>query len=112
MFGSVPKEGKSFSCAVAAHSQAMHHSSELHAPEVEYKPPPEARKKGAIIGSAPKLNPEGILTAAREAKAREEAQKRKVSSTFPPHGTSSLSSLVLKLPRAPCSCSSTSMMPI
>lgn len=52
--------------------------SSLHAPEVEYKPPPEAKKRGAVIGSAPKLNPEGVLAAAREAKAKEKEQQRLV----------------------------------
>ena len=47
----------------------------LHAPEIEYKPPPEAKKRGAVIGSAAKLNPEGILAAAREAKIKEKEQE-------------------------------------
>ena len=53
-------------------------AAQLHAPEVDYKPPPEAKKRGAIIGSAPKLNPEGILAAAREAQAKAEEQRRAV----------------------------------
>ena len=65
--------------AVAANSRAVQHKDELHAPELEYQPPVETRKKGAVIGSSAKLNPEGILAAAREAKAREEAQQRTVN---------------------------------
>ena len=57
---------------------ALGNSEALHAPEVEYRPPPDARKRGAVIGSAPKLNPEGIQAAAREAQAKEELQRRKV----------------------------------
>ena len=34
-------------------------------------------KRGAVIGAAPKLNPEGILAAAREEKAKKEAAARK-----------------------------------
>lgn len=48
---------------------------------MEYKPPLEAKKRGAVIGSAPKLNPEGLLAAAREAEAKaKEELKRKVFS--------------------------------
>lgn len=41
---------------------------------MEYQPPPEARRRGAVIGSAAKLNPEGVLEAAKEA-AREAVRK-------------------------------------
>ena len=56
--------------------------SSLHAPEIEYKPPPDAKKRGAIIGSAAKLNPEGVLAAVREAKAKEKEQQRLVRHMF------------------------------
>ncbi len=40
--------------------------------EAEYRPPPEAKKRGAIIGCAAKIDPEALK--AKEAKAREQAK--------------------------------------
>lgn len=73
-------------------------TADLHAPEVEYRPPPEAKKRGAVIGSAPKLNPEGILAAAREAKEREEQLKRKVRTLA--QSIYKVSARILKIPFA------------
>ena len=51
--------------------------SALHAPEL--KPAPAAaQKRGAIIGSAPQLNAQGLLAAAELAKEREAAKLKKV----------------------------------
>ena len=51
--------------------------SSLHAPEL--KPAPEAvKKRGAIIGSAPQLNAQGLLAAAELAKEREAAKLKQV----------------------------------
>ncbi len=38
---------------------------------------PQQQRRGAVIGAAPKLNPEGILAAAREEKARKDAAAKK-----------------------------------
>lgn len=51
----------------------------LQAPELQYRAPAEGRRRGAVIGSAAKLNPEGVLAAAKEAEAREEARRKQVS---------------------------------
>lgn len=47
----------------------------LHAPEVTIKAP-SAKKKGAVIGSAPKLSHEGLVAAAKAAEDRAAAEKR------------------------------------
>lgn len=64
----------------AAVSQQHQMLSDLHAPEITYeiKKAP-AKKQGAVIGSAPKLNPEGLLAAARAAEEREQKQRVLVS---------------------------------
>ncbi|KAK9840504.1 hypothetical protein WJX74_010975 [Apatococcus lobatus] len=68
--------------------------SALHAPEIQLKPlvaapaatsaagaggtsKPQQAKRGAVIGAAPKLNPEGLLAAAREEKAKKDAAAKK-----------------------------------
>ena len=79
--------------SAAATASSTHSMSTLHAPEIEYKPPSNAKKRGAVIGSAPKLNPEGVLAAVREAKAKEGELKRKVQ--VPP--TACLSVYILLL---------------
>lgn len=59
----------------------QHHGlADLHAPEVTYKVKnaPAAKKRGAVIGSAPKLNAEGLLAAARAAQEKEERQRAQV----------------------------------
>ncbi len=64
----------------------QHHSlADLHAPEVTYevKKAPVARKRGAVIGSAPKLNAEGLLAAARAAQEKEDRQRAQVRSAGP-----------------------------
>ena len=70
--------------AAASHTDAQQHSlAELHAPEAAYelKPAPAAaRKKGAIIGSAPQLSSEGLMAAARLAQAKELHRKMQVRS--------------------------------
>ena len=47
----------------------------LHAPEVTIKAP-AAKKKGAVIGSAPKLSHEGLVAAAKAAEDKAAAEKR------------------------------------
>ena len=47
----------------------------LHAPEVTVKAP-SAKKKGAVIGSAPKLSHEGLVAAAKAAEEKAVAEKR------------------------------------
>ena len=47
----------------------------LHAPEVTIKAP-SAKKKGAVIGSAPKLSHEGLVAAAKAAEEKAAAEKR------------------------------------
>ena len=47
----------------------------LHAPEVTIKAP-SAKKKGAVIGSAPKLSHEGLVAAAKAAEDKAAAEKR------------------------------------
>ena len=55
--------------------------SSLHAPEL--KPAPEAvKKRGAIIGSAPQLNAQGLLAAAELAKEREAAKLKQVLNPY------------------------------
>ena len=55
--------------------------SSLHAPEL--KPAPEAvKKRGAIIGSAPQLNAQGLLAAAELAKEREAAKLKQVLNLY------------------------------
>lgn len=60
----------------AAQQQSL---ADLQAPEATYqiKKAP-AKKRGAIIGSAPKLNSEGLLAAARAAQEKEERQRAQV----------------------------------
>jgi hypothetical protein len=57
----------------------------LTAPEVNYEPPkdPAARKKGAVIGAAPVLNPEGLLAAAHIAQEKELLRKQQVGLLLP-----------------------------
>jgi hypothetical protein len=74
-------------CAAASAQSSIHSYQQLHAPEIEYKAPPEARKRGAMIGAAAKLNPEGVQIAAREARARELHLKRLVPFPPPPQHT-------------------------
>lgn len=52
---------------------------------MNYEPPkdPAARKKGAVIGAAPVLNPEGLLAAAHIAQEKELLRKQQV---MPPIG--------------------------
>ena len=68
--------------AVAAQTAGLRTLQDLHAPEVQYRPPPDAKKRGAVIGSAAKLNAASMLDAkaakAQEAKAKLEAERRKV----------------------------------
>ncbi len=67
--------------AAVIHQHQHQQLSNLHAPEVVMykikKAPP--KKRGAIIGSAPKLNSEGLLAAARAAQEKEQKQKALVS---------------------------------
>lgn len=65
------------------HALQQQSLGDLHAPEATYeiKKAP-AKKKGAVIGSAPKLNSEGLLAAARAAQEKEERQKAQVSRHF------------------------------
>ena len=60
---------ESTSAAVAA-AQSMEH---LHAPEVTVKAT-AVKKKGAVIGSAPKLSHEGLVAAARAAEEKAAAE--------------------------------------
>jgi len=50
--------------------------AELHAPEVAYQPrAAPARRRGAVIGSAPQLNAQGLLEQVALNKQREDAQR-------------------------------------
>lgn len=60
---------ESTSAAVAA-AQSLEH---LHAPEVTVKAAP-VKKKGAVIGSAPKLSHEGLVAAAKAAEEKAAAE--------------------------------------
>ena len=54
----------------------------LTAPEVSYEPLAQAgavKRRGAIIGSAPKLNAEGLIAAAELAREKEAARLKQVS---------------------------------
>lgn len=46
----------------------------MQAPKVDYQPPPQAKKRGAVIGSAAQIDPEALK--AKEAKAKEEARAK------------------------------------
>jgi hypothetical protein len=87
-----------------AHVSQQQSLGDLHAPEATYqiKKAP-AKKRGAVIGSAPKLNSEGLLAAARAAKEKEERQKAQVGGDFfltqPVHQRSALTSEYWHLPR-------------
>ena len=52
----------------------------LSAPEVSYEPLAKApvRRQGAIIGSAPKLNAQGLIAAAELAREKEAARLKQV----------------------------------
>lgn len=66
--------------ATAESTSAAVHS--LHAPEVSVKAITATRKKGAVIGSAPKLSHEGLVAAAKAAEekvAAEAAAAKKAS---------------------------------
>lgn len=62
---------ESTTAAVAA-AQSL---NQLHAPEVTVKLP-SSKKKGAVIGSAPKLSHEGLMAAAKAAEEKAAAEKR------------------------------------
>ena len=53
--------------------------AQLHAPEVTYQPKAApARKRGAVIGSKPQLNAQGLLEQVQLNKEREDAQRAQV----------------------------------
>lgn len=55
--------------------------AQLHAPEVTYQPKAApARKRGAVIGSKPQLNAQGLLEQVQLNKEREDAQRAQVCS--------------------------------
>ncbi len=62
---------ESTTAAVAA-AQSL---NQLHAPEVTVKIP-STKRKGAVIGSAPKLSHEGLMAAAKAAEEKAAAEKR------------------------------------
>ena len=61
--------------STAAAVAASQFVAPLHAPEVTIKAP-SAKKKGAVIGSAPKLSHEGLVAAAKAAEDKAAAEKR------------------------------------
>ena len=63
--------GAESTTAAVATAQAV---EPLHAPEVTIKP--AVKKKGAVIGSAPKLSHEGLVAAAKAAEEKAAAEKR------------------------------------
>ena len=63
-------------CAAESTTAAVAAAQEpLHAPEVTIKAP-SAKKKGAVIGSAPKLSHEGLVAAAKAAEEKAAAEKK------------------------------------
>jgi len=87
--------------------------AELHAPEVAYQPrAAPARRRGAVIGSAPQLNAQGLLEQVALNKQREDAQRAQAR-LCAWCGVGACSCIPWRLsapPRAPA-CSSFSMLP-
>jgi hypothetical protein len=69
--------------AAVGHRQTLQSLADLHAPEVSYemKKAP-AKKRGAVIGAAPKLNSEGLLAASRAAQDKQKALVSHMLHTF------------------------------
>ena len=60
----------------------VHSLAGLTAPEISYAPASKApvKKRGAVIGSAPQLNSQGLMAAAELAKEKEVARLKQVRS--------------------------------
>ncbi|KAK9816422.1 hypothetical protein WJX72_000054 [[Myrmecia] bisecta] len=81
-----PSQPQGLSSATESAIAAINAAVEAEALSLQYLTAPEAKlpdeapkaaakKRGAIIGAAPKLNPEGLLAAAREAQERSQQQQ-------------------------------------